>query len=839
MHLSRLGIHRLGQLRDVTIEPLSPQLTVVYGPNEAGKSTIRDAIRYALFGFPSKNPGRSALDARTYAGADRHVAARFVGSEGEIYIERTVDGRKLSEGALVVAPDSAVPALRSMTEGIDGQMYHTIWNVSLANLGTIDPSRDGEPVLAKLLAAEHGTAVSPSTAIAALTKDMDALFSSKQKDAPSIKSSVGRVADLRDRLRQARSQAAAIEGVRAQLAEVNDAIQAASELRRSLQARRATAADDAAALARLTDEAPGVAARVREAEAEYQLASERAAAGQSEEIRKLLALAPQVQSLELERALVEDKRSEADRIQSSIDELSTRLDRYADVPRVLDGADSERLISQLDQLQRQLVRAQDDLSVAQSNFDAAQQRVEGARGHGPGASTYRFAPAALALVVGLAVTLIAWLSRAGNLTTIASAAAAVIMSGALWWFTSRTSGNVAISSEDGVVAGATAALRARQTAAAGARDQWTTFVSSDPLLRHLADRSPDEVVALARQSATRAQLEGDLAVKTSQLERALSLRQKWGAEVEAVLAQASAGAEMRFHSLDTLASAVRAADLAVANSNLASESLTRLQKSLDSAREQQSRHSASMESLLETYDTRSPQEGVSRAAAVLGEIDDALARADERHSELRSRFGELSHEIQAAEASHDVERLEADLEMATSRLKIQTRSYVVALLARTIVEQGMEHFEGAGKPGVMESAGEIFSQLTGGAYEGIEVPQGDAGEIDIVGAGGARKPVAHLSVGTVEQLYLAIRLGALLALPNRGRDLPVLLDDVLANYDGVRSTHGYAAIAELAQSRQVIYFTCREDVAAGLCLAARAQGVDTVQVSMEAGQVVG
>ena len=50
-HIDGFGIHR-----DWTIDDLSTGLTVFYGPNEAGKSTLLAFLRGVLFGFPD---GRS------------------------------------------------------------------------------------------------------------------------------------------------------------------------------------------------------------------------------------------------------------------------------------------------------------------------------------------------------------------------------------------------------------------------------------------------------------------------------------------------------------------------------------------------------------------------------------------------------------------------------------------------------------------------------------------------------------------------------------------------------------------------------------------------------------
>ena len=64
----------------------------------------------------------------------------------------------------------------------------------------------------------------------------------------------------------------------------------------------------------------------------------------------------------------------------------------------------------------------------------------------------------------------------------------------------------------------------------------------------------------------------------------------------------------------------------------------------------------------------------------------------------------------------------------------------------------------------------------------------------------------YLSQGTVDQLYLAVRLAVCdLCLPQRP---PIVLDDALADFDDGRAAQGLALLRELAEEQQVLLFTC-------------------------------
>jgi uncharacterized protein YhaN len=70
-----------------------------------------------------------------------------------------------------------------------------------------------------------------------------------------------------------------------------------------------------------------------------------------------------------------------------------------------------------------------------------------------------------------------------------------------------------------------------------------------------------------------------------------------------------------------------------------------------------------------------------------------------------------------------------------------------------------------------------------------------------------------MSDSTRDQLYLALRLAALEHHLDALPPLPVLLDDILVNYDELRVAATLPAIAEIAERTQVIVLTHHEHVA--------------------------
>ena len=98
------------------------------------------------------------------------------------------------------------------------------------------------------------------------------------------------------------------------------------------------------------------------------------------------------------------------------------------------------------------------------------------------------------------------------------------------------------------------------------------------------------------------------------------------------------------------------------------------------------------------------------------------------------------------------------------------------------------------------------------------------GTLEVADALGRTRQPVHLSLGTCQQLYLALRIALLTCADNVGRAIPILADDILVNFDEQRRLGAARALVELSEQRQVILFTCHEGVARALKKAAKQLG---------------
>jgi uncharacterized protein YhaN len=111
----------------------------------------------------------------------------------------------------------------------------------------------------------------------------------------------------------------------------------------------------------------------------------------------------------------------------------------------------------------------------------------------------------------------------------------------------------------------------------------------------------------------------------------------------------------------------------------------------------------------------------------------------------------------------------------------------------------------------LDEASRLFQIVTGGRYQRIFVPL-DSSDVAILPAKGQALSVDALSRGTLEQLYLCLRLGYVTYYQKKqDLRLPLLMDDVAVNFDAERMIQVLRVLGELCHAgQQILFFTCHE-----------------------------
>ena len=112
----------------------------------------------------------------------------------------------------------------------------------------------------------------------------------------------------------------------------------------------------------------------------------------------------------------------------------------------------------------------------------------------------------------------------------------------------------------------------------------------------------------------------------------------------------------------------------------------------------------------------------------------------------------------------------------------------------------------------MQEASGYLDRLTQGRYRRVWTPLGEH-VLRVDDAEGRPLPVEALSRGTREQLFLSLRLALASSYARRGAPLPLVLDDVLVNFDAERAKAAAAVLRDFAAAgHQLLVFTCHEHI---------------------------
>lgn len=136
--------------------------------------------------------------------------------------------------------------------------------------------------------------------------------------------------------------------------------------------------------------------------------------------------------------------------------------------------------------------------------------------------------------------------------------------------------------------------------------------------------------------------------------------------------------------------------------------------------------------------------------------------------------------------------------------------YLRVKMAGALLRRRIEEHRRRSQSPILVRANAFFKRISLGGFSELDVDfEGDQQILVGVRANGNKVRVEEMSDGTRDQLYLALRLAYLdheLDESNR-EPMPLVLDDILMNFDDARSRATLEVLAELSDKTQIIYFT--------------------------------
>lgn len=192
------------------------------------------------------------------------------------------------------------------------------------------------------------------------------------------------------------------------------------------------------------------------------------------------------------------------------------------------------------------------------------------------------------------------------------------------------------------------------------------------------------------------------------------------------------------------------------------------------------------------------------------DLDRAIESLEEERSAAWHRKGQLEQELSAFDGAEAAAAAAQEAAEAMAEGKAVVARYARLSLAEAVLRREMDRYRRENEAPVMRSASQWFSRLTRESYQGLISgldPRTDAPRLEAVSVSGRQVPVEGLSDGTRDQLFLALRLATIELTLDSAEPIPMVMDDVLVQFDTERARATMEVLAEFAARNQVLLFT--------------------------------
>ena len=184
--------------------------------------------------------------------------------------------------------------------------------------------------------------------------------------------------------------------------------------------------------------------------------------------------------------------------------------------------------------------------------------------------------------------------------------------------------------------------------------------------------------------------------------------------------------------------------------------------------------------------------------------------ADKKEKTLR--IGRLGEQLENLAAQRDFVGHRFESAAVSRRIDEMSRIWQSRAVACKMMEDIRRAYEKERQPETLKEASRLLRRLTDGLYVKIWTPLGED-TLYVDTSDGQTLDIGSLSRGTREQLFIAIRLALATSFEKHGVNLPLILDDVLVNFDNHRAAAAAEVLLEFAESgRQIFLFTCHQHI---------------------------
>jgi len=186
------------------------------------------------------------------------------------------------------------------------------------------------------------------------------------------------------------------------------------------------------------------------------------------------------------------------------------------------------------------------------------------------------------------------------------------------------------------------------------------------------------------------------------------------------------------------------------------------------------------------------------------ELEQERSSIDQSIGELRTLLKQMDGNAIAAQAADEAQLALAEVEDLSTR-------YMRFHLAASVLRKSIDRYREQNQGPLVKRASELFQRLTMNRFCGLKTDySGQNDQPILVGLrtqDNVHIPTTGMSDGTRDQLYLALRLASIERYIDKNAPIPLILDDILINFDDERSKVTLEILGELSQQTQILFLT--------------------------------
>lgn len=187
------------------------------------------------------------------------------------------------------------------------------------------------------------------------------------------------------------------------------------------------------------------------------------------------------------------------------------------------------------------------------------------------------------------------------------------------------------------------------------------------------------------------------------------------------------------------------------------------------------------------------------------EIQKQIEASEQQMMNYRLQLNSLEYEDKnISEKLEEIISLKEEYENLKEQLQIIEEKNKCIQATKELLEKAYEQMKKSVTPKFTQNLSDLIQKITNGKYQKVSIHEEEGLIVEL--ENGEYKPANLLSIGTIDQLYLSLRLAMLDEISKE--KMPIILDEVFAYFDDERLESSLLFLMQQAREHQIILFTC-------------------------------